>query len=77
MIAIATNQTNCPILALVYAVNDDFITAKHGSMWTESETSAEKAKPRNYKLYFDIKRDDYFWNWQGWKFYLSETMRSY
>lgn len=73
---IATIQTQFPIAVYIYEVNDETVFASVGSAYTYFKSNASNAKPRQYKLYYNAKRDSYFFRWNNHRFFLDEALRT-
>ena len=73
---IATIQTHFPIAVYIYEVDDETVLAAVGSAYTYRNDCIENIKPRQYKLYYNAKRDSYFFRWNNRRLFLDEALRT-
>lgn len=71
MKAIAVNQVKFPLIAVFYAVDDDFAQAEICSAWVDKTA---EPKPRRYRLHYCSNGNVYIRSRAG-RFYLHEAMR--
>lgn len=73
---VLTIQTQFPIAVYIYEVDDETIFASVGSAYTYRNDCIENIKPRQYKLYYNAKRDSYFFRCNNRRFFLDEALRT-
>ena len=65
-----------PFAVHLFEWDDSHVIARHGSAWTDSPDSVDRATIRRYKVYYSGAKDDYWFNIHGRRYWFSECIRT-
>jgi hypothetical protein len=71
----AINSVSYPLIVEVFDASDENIKARAGSALKDSKEYVGNKKPRQYKVYYDPKKEDYYFKIYNRKFYMNDTLR--